>query len=74
MRSLKFIVYLTTLAVVVYTLMTQMGVIFPILFFSLLTCQALLLYMVYRILTDDYQTQRTFEDWYEDKDVRQKKA
>ncbi len=74
MRSLKFIIYLTTIAVVIYTLMTQMGVMFPLVFASLLVCQGLLLYMVYRILTDKYQTQRTFEDWYGDKDIDRTKS
>ncbi|MDC7994329.1 hypothetical protein [Altibacter sp. HG106] len=34
-----------------------------------LTCagQAILVYTVYRILRDDYQTDKTFDDFYEDR-------
>ncbi|WP_139135205.1 hypothetical protein [Roseivirga sp. 4D4] len=69
---MKFSIYLTTAVVVLYTLLTQMGVSFPIVFMLFIVSQIVLVYMIYRILTDKYQTQRTFEDWYGGKDVRRK--
>lgn len=69
MRSLKFIVYATTLAVVVYTLFSQLTVPVPLVFLLFIACTALLLYMIYRILKDPYKTQKTFSDWYQDKDI-----
>ena len=32
--------------------------------------QVLLIIMVYKILTDDYHTTKTFEDWYEDQPLK----
>ncbi|OEK01136.1 hypothetical protein BFP97_06265 [Roseivirga sp. 4D4] len=72
MKTMKFSIYLTTAVVVLYTLLTQMGVSFPIVFMLFIVSQIVLVYMIYRILTDKYQTQRTFEDWYGGKDVRRK--
>lgn len=72
MKTLKATIYLTTALVVIYTLLTQLNVPFPFIFLLFLTSQGALIFMVYRVLTDNYQTQRTFEDWYGDKDVRQK--
>lgn len=42
---------------------------FPIVFFLVVVGQALLIYTVYRILTDDYTTKKTFDDFYEDHSV-----
>ena len=73
MRSVKFIVYLTTMVVVLYTLLSQLNVPYPLVFVAFLISQGLLLFMAYRILTDKYQTKRTFEDWYGDKDAKRQK-
>ena len=70
MRSLKFIIYLTTLCLVAYTMMTQLAVPFPLVFLSFIITSALFFYMVFRILKDPYRTQKTFEDGYEDVPIR----
>ena len=40
------------------------------LFFATIVGQGSLLLMVYKILTDDYTTEKTFEDWYEDRPLK----
>jgi hypothetical protein len=32
--------------------------------------QFLVLWMVYKVLTDNYKTDKTFKDWYEDRPVK----
>ncbi len=39
---------------------------FSLIFFTTLAGQILLLITVYKVLTDDYVTDKTFDDWYED--------
>lgn len=70
MKSLKVLIWFVTLFVVFYTLLTQLTVPFPIVFFTFLAAQALLFYMIWRILRDPYSTQKTFEDGYEDVPIR----
>lgn len=70
MRSLKFTVYFATIFVVLYTMLSTMEIAFGLIYLAFLIAQGLLIYMVYRILTDNYKTSRTFSDWYEDKDIR----
>lgn len=70
MKSLRFIVYASTLVLVVYTVLSQLTVPGPLVFLAFIVCIGLLLYMIYRVLKDPYKTQKTFSDWYQDKDVR----
>ncbi len=70
MKSLKFIIYLTTMSLVVYTMMTQLTVPLPLIFMGFIITSALLFYMIYRVLKDPYKTQKTFDDWYQDKEMR----
>jgi len=70
MKSLKFTIYFATIFVVFYTLLSTVNIAFGWVYLSFLFAQGLLIYMVYRILTDNYRTTRTFSDWYGDKDVR----
>ncbi|WP_369825389.1 hypothetical protein [Formosa sp. Hel1_31_208] len=61
-----FYVALTTMLLVTITIAVAMDMSFNWVF--LLTCigQLLLLIMVYRVLKDNYTTDKTFEDFYED--------
>ncbi len=68
MKSLKNLIYFITIFVVFYTLLTQLAVPFPLVFLSFLMAQALLIYMVWRILRDPYKTKKVFDDWYGDKE------
>ena len=66
MKSLYATVVITTLIVVVYVALTLLSNFFPIIFITFLVAQAFLIYMVYKTLTDNYKTEKTFEDRYED--------
>lgn len=58
---------ITTLVLVSVTVMSSLNVAFPWVFY--LTCigQVLLIITVYKVLTDKYSTEKTFDDWYEDR-------
>ena len=60
------LVWSTTLVLVVLTVIAQLD--FPFSWIFFLTCfgQVLLIYTVYKVLTDKYTTDKTFDDWYED--------
>lgn len=62
-----FWVYLVTAVLVILTVSSQLGTSFKWIFTGTLIGQLLLLTMVYKILTDDYETDKTFEDFYEDR-------
>jgi cell division protein FtsW (lipid II flippase) len=56
----------TTILLVTVTVFSVMN--FPFTWVFTITClgQIALLFMVYKILTDDYTTTKTFDDFYED--------
>ncbi|GAK96514.1 hypothetical protein JCM19294_2027 [Nonlabens tegetincola] len=62
-----FWIYLVTAVLVILTVSSQLGTSFKWIFTGTLIGQLLLLTMVYKILTDDYETDKTFEDFYEDR-------
>jgi hypothetical protein len=41
-------------------------------FFVTMAGQALLIWMVYKVLTDNYKTDKTFDDFYEDAPIDHK--
>ena len=55
-----------TLLLVVLTIMAELNFPFILIFFLTLFGQVLLIYTVYKVLTDKYTTDKTFDDWYED--------
>ena len=57
---------ITTLFLVFLTIAASMGYAFHWIFYATVIGQALVLVMVYRVLTDAYSTEKTFEDFYED--------
>lgn len=61
-----FYVWITTLLLVTVSIMVSMNV--PINWVFYVTCvgQVLIVMMVYRTLTDSYNTDKTFKDFYED--------
>ena len=69
MKSLKTLIYVVTLFVVFYVILTRLAVPFPLVFLTFLAAQGLLLYMIWRILRDPYKTDKVFDDWYEDKEI-----
>lgn len=57
---------ITTLILVTVTIAASMGSPFSWVFFLMVLGQALLGYTVYRVLTEPYSTEKTFDDFYED--------
>ena len=57
---------LTTLFLVLLTIAATMGYAFHWIFWATVLGQAMVVYMVCRVLTDQYHTDKTFEDFYED--------
>lgn len=56
----------TTLILVTLTIFATMGFSFSWIFYLTIFGQALLIFSVLRILKDDYHTDKTFKDFYED--------
>jgi hypothetical protein len=56
----------TTIILVLLTIIAAMGAAFNWVFLLTVSGQAMLLYTVYRVLTDDYHTDKTFDDFYGD--------
>ncbi|MEB8346637.1 hypothetical protein OO010_11310 [Flavobacteriaceae bacterium KMM 6898] len=59
-------VAITTLVLIFLTVLVALDFPFNWVFYITVLGQALLIYMVYRVLVDDYKTEKTFEDFYED--------
>lgn len=60
------LVIATTMVLLLLTVMAALDFPFNWVFYVTVLGQALLIYMVYRVLVDDYKTDKTFEDFYED--------
>ena len=70
MRSTAILmVYLTTIFLVLLTAFSQMGIRPDLLFILMMIGQLLVVFMVYKVLTDKYKTNKNFDDWYEDHPV-----
>ena len=67
--SAMFWVGITTIVLITLTIMASMGFPFNWVFYVTVIGQFMVVYMVYRVLTDNYQTDKTFEDFYEDKPI-----
>lgn len=64
--SALFWVVLTTLVLITVTIMATMDFPFNWVFYVTVAGQVLVCIMVYRVLTDNYTTDKTFDDFYED--------
>ena len=62
-------VVITTFFLVILTIAASMGWAFHWIFYATVLGQAMVLIMVYKVLTDSYQTSKTFEDFYEDRPI-----
>ncbi len=65
-----FYVALTTLLLVTLTIMVAMDLPFNWVFYVTCLGQVLVVVMVYKVLKDNYTTDKTFEDFYEDFPIR----
>ncbi len=66
MRSLLFYIGITTLLLVTIAVMVFFNLRYDLVFYTVLVGQVWWLFTVYKVLTDDYSTDKTFDDWYED--------
>lgn len=64
--SAMFWVAITTITLITVTIMATMNFPFNWVFYVTVIGQAMIVYMVYRVLTENYTTDKTFEDFYED--------
>lgn len=60
------LVWFTTAYLVVFTALSAVGIAYPLLWGMLLLGQFLVLYMVYKVLSAAYTTDKKFRDWYSD--------
>ena len=61
----------TTITLVIVTIMAVMNFSFNWVFYVTVLGQLMVVYMVYKVLTDDYKTEKTFKDFYEDHPIGQ---
>ncbi len=64
--SVTFYVGITTILLVAVAVMVFYDFSFDAVFYTVLAGQAWWLLTVYKVLTNDYSTKKTFDDWYED--------
>ncbi|WP_047246464.1 hypothetical protein [Maribacter thermophilus] len=59
-------VLMATMALVTVTIMSVMDFPFNWIFYCTVLGQALVIWMVYKVLTENYSTHKIFDDFYED--------
>ena len=64
-NGITYLILTSTLLVIVAVL-AYFNAGFPVVFYLTCAGQILLVYTVYKVLTDKYKTKKTFDDWYED--------
>tara|TARA_R100000655_G_scaffold104194_1_gene151217 strand:- start:522 stop:746 length:225 start_codon:yes stop_codon:yes gene_type:complete len=57
---------ITSVILLLLTILASTGIGFAPIFYFMIAGQALFLLTVYKVLTDDYKTCKTFKDGYED--------
>lgn len=70
-KSMPWVIF-TTMLLVILTLLASLNVSFTLIFYLTVLGQAVLIAMVYKVLTDTYTTNQTFEDGYADKPLKNK--
>lgn len=61
-----FWVAMTTFILIIVTILASMNFSFNWVFYVTVLGQLMVVYMVYMVLIDNYKTNKTFEDFYED--------
>jgi TRAP-type C4-dicarboxylate transport system permease small subunit len=69
--SAMFWVGTTTIVLLIVTIMVAMNFPFNWVFYITVLGQVMIVYMVYRVLTDSYTTNKTFKDFYEDFPIKE---
>ncbi|MGB2087046.1 hypothetical protein SAMN05444278_103204 [Psychroflexus salarius] len=62
-----FLLALSTLILITVTIFASMNLAFSWVFYLTLIGQVVLIFAVYHVLTDNYTTEKVFNDWYEDR-------
>jgi TRAP-type C4-dicarboxylate transport system permease small subunit len=70
-NSAMFWVGVTTFLLITVTIMAAMNLPFNWVFYLTILGQVALVYMVYKVLTDNYTTDKTFKHFYEDNPIDQ---
>ncbi len=70
-NTAMFWVAITTMALLTVTVMAAMDFPFNWVFYITVLGQTMVVYMVYRVLTDNYKTNKTFADFYEDLPIQE---
>jgi len=70
-NTAMFWVVNTTITLVIVTIMAAMNFPFNWVFYLTVLGQLMIVYMVYKVLTDNYLTKKTFKDFYEDHPIGQ---
>jgi len=65
-QSAIFYVVVTTILLVAVAIMVFFNLAYDLIFYTVLAGQAWWLLTIYKVLTDKYSTEKTFDDWYED--------
>ncbi|MCA0154096.1 hypothetical protein [Winogradskyella vincentii] len=70
MKTSPFLyIAITTLILITITVMSAMDFPFGWVFYLTVLGQVFLVVMVYKVLTDDYKTDKTFDHFYEDRPI-----
>lgn len=72
--SAIFYITITTLLLVGIVTMVFFNVSYPVVFYTVVVGQAWWIFTVYKVITDDYTTDKTFDDWYEDHPISKEEA
>ena len=62
-------VVITTFFLLILTIAASMNLAFNWIFYATVLGQGLVVVRVYKVLTDNYKTSKTFEDFYEDRPI-----
>lgn len=71
--STTFYIAITTILLIAVGLMVFYNLPYALVFFTVVGGQTWWIFTVYKVLTDDYATEKTFDDWYEDHPIGRKK-
>lgn len=64
--AIKWVVF-TTIFLLIFTVLSHTDVSLGIIYALFITGNMLVIGMVYAVLTDNYKTDLTFKDWYQDR-------
>lgn len=64
-----FYLIITTVILVTLTVMSYYDLSYSLIFFITIGGQLVFIFTVFKILTDKYTTDKTFDDWYEDEPI-----